>query len=277
MLDSDEFTSLDLEGGVDDGGLRVSELLAELGDSDDGSEAVSGVEDIDSLVDVGETLDVVGDVLADGEFTSQDTVDELGDLGSGLPASEGGSLPDSSGDELEWSGGNFVSARSDTDNAGLSPTSVSEFEGVSHDLGISCTVESVVVAPLLDGEEVVLNSLPIFEFSWVDEEVATELKSGFLLLGVEVNSDNKSGTSDLGGLNDGESNSSESENNDSSVRLNLAGVPDSSPTSGESASEHADLIKISLLVDLGCGDLSNDGVLTEGGASHEVVDNLTVF
>ena len=91
----------------------------------------------------------MGDELINLEFFSHDFLNELGHLGSALPATESCSFPFSAGNQLEWSSRNFVTCSSDSNDATLSPTSMGKLESLSHDNSVSCAIISIVISPLL--------------------------------------------------------------------------------------------------------------------------------
>ena len=62
-----------------------------------------------------------------------------------------------------------------------------------------------------------------------------------------------------------------------SSSLDLAGVEDSAPPSGDPAAEEAELVQVAPGVDLGGGDFGQDGVLGERAAAHEVVERDPVL
>jgi hypothetical protein len=80
---------------------------------------------------------------------------------------------------------------------------------------------------------------------------------------LNINTNDVSSTTFLGGLDDGKTDGTETKDNNSGVGFNLAVVDDSTPTSGDTAAQKAHFIDISSGVDLGAGDFSNNGVFTE--------------
>lgn len=80
---------------------------------------------------------------------------------------------------------------------------------------------------------------------------------------MNINTDNVSGSSFLGGLDNSKTDSTETKDDDAGVGFNLAVVDDGTPTSGDTATQKADLVHISSGVDLGAGDFSDNGVFTE--------------
>ena len=116
----------------------------------------------------------MGDELVDLELLSHDFLNELRDLSSTLPATKCCSFPFSSGDELEWSSGNFMTCSCNSNDAALSPASMSKLEGLSHHNSVSGTIISVVVPPFL----VTLHHLSLafivaFKIFWIDAVSST--------------------------------------------------------------------------------------------------------
>lgn len=143
-------------------------------DDNDSTDAITGVESINRFINLVDTLNDVGDVRVEGSFTSQDLVDELRNFSSALPATESGTFPVTTSDELEGTSGNFLASSGDTDDATFTVTTVGKLEGISHDLDVASAVKSVVVTPLLLAQKVVLDGL-VLKFKRVDALVATDL------------------------------------------------------------------------------------------------------
>lgn len=275
MLDSLQVATFDLLV-LDLGELGRLALLLDITDLDDGSEAVATVQSIDRVVNVLETLDGMREVLVDLQLFSHDALHKLGHLGSALPATEGGTLPHTTSDELERTSGDLVSGSGNTNDATLTPATMSNLESISHDLGDTGAIEREVVTPLLGSEQRFLH-ITTFSIHRVVAVRGTHLLGDLELLGVQVDSGNDSSTSSLGSLNDSKTDGTESEDGDTGAGLHVAVVENGTPAGGNTATKHAHMTEISVGVNLGGGNLSNNRVLSERRAAHEVVDSLAVF
>jgi hypothetical protein len=174
VLQSLDITAVTLHVGVDVdlGSLNGFSFV----DDNDSTNAVTRVESVNGFVDLFETLDDVGDVGIEGSFTSHDLSDELRNFSSALPATESGTFPVTTSNELEGTSGDFLASSGDTDDARFTETSVAKLKSVSHDLDVTSTVESVVETPLFLAKKVVLD-VGVLEFKRVDTFVTTELFS----------------------------------------------------------------------------------------------------
>lgn len=229
--------------------------------------------ELKGAVDVTE-VDLVGDVGVDLELAGHALLDELGDLRAGLEATEGGTHPDTAGDELEGAGGDLLASASDTDDDTLAPTNVASLESSAHDLDVTGAVEGVVDTTtghlnenLLDGGATVVRG--------VDEVSDSEGGGKLLLVVVEVDTNDLLGAGALAGLDDGETDGTHTEDGADRVRLNLGGVLHSTPAGGKTAAEKVHLLEGGLVVDLGAGLLVEHGVLGEGTDTHVVEEVLT--
>merc|ERR1719516_634804 len=101
------------------------------------------------FIDFLQSIHLVSDVRFQSHFSSHGHLDKLGNFGSGFPASKSSSLPVSSSNQLERSGLDLLASCRHTNDTGLSPSSVGDLQSCPHDLHISSTVISIVVAPLL--------------------------------------------------------------------------------------------------------------------------------
>jgi len=172
VLQSLDISSVTSHIGID-AELRSLNSLSFV-DDNDSTDAITGVESINRFINLVDTLDDVGDVGIEGSFTSQDRVYELRNFSSALPATESGTFPVTTSDELEGTSGDLLASSSDTDDATFTVTTVGKLEGISHDLDITSAVKSVVVTPFLLAQKVVLDGL-VLKFKRVDALVATDL------------------------------------------------------------------------------------------------------
>mmetsp|Transcript_33205 Transcript_33205/g.50893 ORF Transcript_33205/g.50893 Transcript_33205/m.50893 type:complete len:392 (-) Transcript_33205:534-1709(-) len=236
------------------GGLRESEFITlELivADMNDSPQALSAVKGVDGLVYLLDALDLVSHVLIDLQLLPHDLLDKLRDLRPALPATESGSLPDTPSDQLERSCRNFMARSSNSDDAGLAPASVSNLEGVSHDLCDSRAIEGEVIAPLLHSEEGLFDVLTLRQLERINEISTSHFDTDFLLLRVGVNSHNHLSSGVFRCLDDREAHSSQAKDDHGGSWLHIAVVEDGTPSRGNSTSQHANLIQVSFVADLG--------------------------
>ena len=104
----------------------------------------------------------------------------------------------------------------------------------------------------------------------------SELGGDGELILVEVNADDARCAGNLRRLDDGKAHRAEAEDCHGGPRLHFARVPDSAKTGADAAAEEARLVEGHARVNFRRADFSDDGVLGEGGASHEVEDGFAV-
>ena len=75
------------------------------------------MQEIERFVDLLERQ-IVRDEIVDIDLAVHVTLDIAGQLGAALHAAKGGTTPDATGDQLERPGGDLLSGRSNTDDAG---------------------------------------------------------------------------------------------------------------------------------------------------------------
>mmetsp|Transcript_3536 Transcript_3536/g.8437 ORF Transcript_3536/g.8437 Transcript_3536/m.8437 type:complete len:365 (+) Transcript_3536:219-1313(+) len=223
----------------------------------------------------GHSVEIVCNEVIDVERTIEHSADKPWNIRATLEASKGSSLPNSACHELEWPGANFMTRCSNTDDARYSPTTVAALQCGSHDIHISRAVETVVDTPIGHGSGNMFLNRDI-KFFWINTIGGAQLFGNFELLGVDIDGDDFGGPGHFGALNDGKANCPKTKHGNGRVRLNLASIPDGSKTRRNSASEEAGLSEVSFLVDFGARNLSDDGVLAHGTASHKV-ENIFSF
>lgn len=76
---------------------------------DDGSEAFSAMQGLDSRIGLVDAIETMSNEMIDLKLSTHDTFDKLGNIGAGLEASKGGALPHAAGDELKRPSADFVS------------------------------------------------------------------------------------------------------------------------------------------------------------------------
>jgi hypothetical protein len=256
------------------------------------------VHDLEGIVDLGERLAVGDDcglsaseahgnqgnsrtivrpwelTLIDLQLSGHVVVNQVGKLGTSLDSSESTSLPHSSSNELEGAGRDLLSGSGNTDDDGLSPSLVAGLKSGSHDTDITSAVESVVESTVGDLNKVVLDRLS--NLGGVNELGSTELLGPLLLSIVDIDDNDASGSVLNSSLDDGQSDTSGSEDGNGRALLNVGGDDGSSVSGGDTTSEQAGAVHGGLGGDGNDGDVGDNGVLGEGGASHEVEEVLSL-
>lgn len=239
-----------------------------LGHVGNASNAFALLHVFEALVDVVE-VGGVSNVVIDLESAIQVPLNDTGQLGPALDTTECGTLPSSTGDELEGTGGDLLASSSDTDDGADTPTLVASLQGASHDLDVSGAIESVVETAVGDLDEMGDDVL-VTEFGGVDEFGGAKLLGPLFLLVVGVDGDDSGSASVDGTGDDGETDTADTEDGDVGTLFDIGSVGGSTPTGGDTTSEKAGLVAGSLRVDGYKRVLRNDGVLRKGGASHKV-------
>ncbi|KAH3686697.1 hypothetical protein WICPIJ_002341 [Wickerhamomyces pijperi] len=178
---------------------------------------------VESFVNFSQRLSV-GDELFNLQDPVQGVFNKAWQLGSTLDTTEGRPLPDSTGDQLERSGGNFLTSGSDTDDDGLTPTLMAGFQGLSHDGDVTGTVESEVQPTVGHLDQMLNNGLTFWQLGWVDEISGANLVGPFLLVVVDVNDDDLGGLSGNSTLHDGQTDDTRTEHSNSVAFLHIGSV-----------------------------------------------------
>lgn len=138
--------------------LLLADDLPVLLHVDNAANAIASVHVVEGLVDPLQGL-VVSDKLVDPELAVHVVLDEPRKLGAALDASEGGSLPDASGDELERAGRDLGASRGDADDVAHTPTLVAALQCLAHNLHVAGRVESEIETAVGDFDQVVNDAL----------------------------------------------------------------------------------------------------------------------
>ncbi|KAH3663725.1 hypothetical protein OGAPHI_005127 [Ogataea philodendri] len=170
-------------------------------------------------------------------------------LGSTLDTTKGAASPDSTGDQLEWSGRDFLAGSSNTDDDGLSPSLVARFQSVSHHLDISGTVEGL---------------------GWVDKVGCSELEGPVFLILVNVNDNDLSSLLLHSTLDHRQTNASSTEHTDVVAWRYLGGVDSSTVSGGDTTAQKTGSVHWSRWVNSNHRDVCHHSVLRERGAAHVV-------
>src|SRR5689334_14045404 len=107
----------------------------------------------------------MGDEIIDVDLAVHVPVDDLRHIGTATGATEGGTLTDAPGHQLEGTGGDFLAGAGDADDDGDAPALVAAFQRLAHHGGITDAFEAVIGATLGEvdeiGNEIALNFLRV--------------------------------------------------------------------------------------------------------------------
>lgn len=166
-----------------------------------------------------------------------------------------------------------MTSGSNTDDDALTPTLVAGLQGSAHDTDVASAVEGVVAAAVGHLDQVLLDGLA-GELGGVDKVGGTELASPGLLAVVDIHGDDLARLVLDRTLHDGQTDAASTEDSDIGALLNLGGHNSGTVTSGDTAAQQAGSVSGDLGSHRNDRDVGNNGVLGEGGGTHEVEDVL---
>lgn len=172
------------------------------------------------------------------------------------------------------SSGDLLASSSNTNDDALTPALVAGLEGSTHDTNVASAVEGVVTATISHLNQLLLNALSV-ELGRVNEVGSTELAGPGLLAIVYIDNNDLTGLVLHSTLDDRETDTSGTEDGDIGTFLNLGGNNGGTVTGGDTTAEQAGSVSGGLGSDGNDRDIGNDGVLREGGGTHEVQDVLS--
>ena len=219
--------------GLDNLDLIGRGSVGELVDGNDTTEASATVHDVNTLLHFIESVVSMSHILIKGKLTKENLVDELGNILTRFPASESCAFPDAPSDELEGSSCELLAGSSDTDDSRLTPSTMGNLEGVTHNLNDTCAVEGEVNAPLL----VRLEPVASRGLHRVVAVGSAKIFGDLELVLVDVEGVDARSTAVLGGLDDSKADGAETPDSNRAVVAHLRVVHDGTPTSGNSTAE----------------------------------------
>jgi len=154
---------------------------------DDAANAVASLHVAKGLVDLIERLSV-GDEFVDLEVSLYVVGHKARELSAALDTAESASFPHTTGNELEWAGGDLLASSRDANDDGLSPALVAGLESGAHDIDVASAIEGVVAAAIGHLDELILDTL-LAELGRVDEVGRAELLCPCLLGIVDIDYD----------------------------------------------------------------------------------------
>ena len=167
----------------------------------------------------------------------------------------------------------LLSSSSNTNDNTLTPALVASLQGSTHDANVTGAVESVIAPTVGHLNQLLLNSLAL-ELGGVDEVGGTELAGPGLLAIVDIDGDDLAGLVLDGTLEDGETDTADTEDGDVGALLDLGGDNGGTVTGGDTAAQQARAVGGDLRRHSDDRDVGDNGVLGESGGTHEVEEVL---
>lgn len=147
-------------------------------------------------------------------------------------------------------------------------------EGSAHDTNVTSAVEGVITAAISHLNKVLLDGLS-GELGGVNEVGSAELASPGLFTVVDIDGNNHTGLVLDGTLHNGQTDTADTEDSDVGALLDLGSHDSSTVTGGDTATEQTRSIGRDLRSNRDDRDIGNDGILCEGGGTHEVQEVLS--
>ena len=220
---------------------------------------------VKTLVDVFQRH-CVGNHWIDFDFAIHVPVHNFWHISTTLRTTEGSPAPIAAGDELEWASGNFLTSTSNADDDGCTPTLVTAFKRIAHDVYIADTFERIIRATFGKVNDV-WNEIA-FNFVRVDEmRHAKFFAPGFSVV-VYVNADNHVGTCKACTLNDVEANTAETEDYHIVTGLNLGSIDYRANPCGYATSNIANAFKRRILAYFCQRNFRYYCMIGKGGSAH---------
>lgn len=164
----------------------------------------------------------------------------------------------------------------DTNDDALTPALVASLERGAHDGHVAGAVEGVVAAAVGHLDELVDDGLAALELGGVDEVGGAELLGPLLLGGVDVDDDDLAGLVLEGALDDGEADTAGAEDGHVGPGLHVGCDGRGAVARRDAAAEQARPVHGGVGLHGHHRDVRYDGVLGEGGRSHEVQEVLAL-
>jgi hypothetical protein len=178
------------------------------------------------------------------------------------------------------SGSDLLASSSDTNNDALAPALVASLQGAAHDVHVASAVESVVETAIGHVHQPGLDCLAILQvLGRVDKVGSSELGRPLLLLLVHIDDDDLACFVLDSALDDTQANTASAEDGNSGALLNTALTSSDhrgAVAGSNTAAKQTGTVHWGLLSDGDNGDVSDDGVLGESRAAHEVQEILAL-
>ena len=150
---------------------------------------------------------------------------------------------------------------------------MASLQGSAHDTDITSAVKGVVATTVSHLNQVLLDSLA-GQLGGVNEVGGAELAGPGLLAVVDIDSNDLASLVLDSTLQNGKTNTADTEDSDVGALLNLGSDNGSAVSGGDTAAEQAGAVGGDLRSDSHHGDVGDNGVLGEGGGTHEVKEVL---
>src|SRR6202034_4089141 len=241
--------------------------------NDDRTDRFTFVHQIEPFVDLLE-LEGVRDHRIDLNFSVHVPVDDFRYVGAAAGAAERRAFPDTAGDELERSGGDFLAGFRHADHHGYTPASVTGFERLPHHGGIAGAVEGEIGAPIRQRDQMLHDIAS--DFLRIDEISHAELATPVFLGVVDVDADDLVGADHLGALDNIEPNAAQTEYDNIGAWRDLGGVDHGADAGRDATADVATLVERGVFTDFRDRDFRQHGKVREGRATHVVIDGLAL-
>jgi len=169
--------------------------------------------------------------------------------------------------------GDLLARSGHTNDDALTPTLVTSLQRGAHDTDITSAVKGIITTTVGHLDQVLLDGLA-GELGGVDKVGGTELTSPTLLVVVDIDGDDHAGLVLDSTLHDGQTDTAGTKDGHVGALLHLRGHHGSTVAGGDTAAEQAGPVGGDLGGDSDDRDVGNNGVLGEGGGTHEVQDVL---
>lgn len=150
---------------------------------------------------------------------------------------------------------------------------MASLESSTHNTNVTGAVKSVVAATIRHLNQVLLDSLAL-KFGRVDEVGGTELAGPRLLAIIDIDGNDHASLVLDSTLHDGQTNTAHTKDGHVGALLDLGGLDGSTVAGGDTAAQQTGAVGGDLGGHRDDGDVGDDGVLGEGGGTHEVQDVL---
>uniref|UniRef100_A0A0N5A603 LigA n=1 Tax=Parastrongyloides trichosuri TaxID=131310 RepID=A0A0N5A603_PARTI len=239
---------------------------------DDRTNALAFMHQIEGRVDLIKRHGV-GDQLIDIDLAIHVPVNDFRHIGAAARTAECCAFPDTAGDQLERTGGDFLASFGHADDDALAPAAVTGFQRLTHDHGVAGAVEGVVGAAVGKLDQMGHHVRHVLR---IDEVGHAEATAPLFLVAVDVDADDHVGPDHLQPLNDVQADAAQAEDHGVGARLDLGGIDHSADAGGNAAADVADLVERRVFTHFGQRDFRQHGEVREGRAAHIMEKRLAL-
>ena len=184
-------------------------------------------------------------------------VDNLWHISTATRAPKGGAPPAAASHQLERACVDFLSGTGNADDDGFTPSLVTAFQRLAHDIGVTDTFKGIV-SPATGQLNQMANQI-ITMISRVDEMGHAKTFAPCLLFIVQIDADNHIRTNHPKTLDDIQPDAAQPENNSVASGFGFGRIDDRPDAGRDPAADIADLVKRCVRVDLGKGNFRQNG------------------